>query len=95
MWAACSQEGHGYQAIYNFILHQQPQEFCATISALYQCVKKCSQAMLCLSVFSCAQYSAATVLYLLNYNWPINDDRHIFYAVKVGFAAKSRKECQW
>ena len=24
-------------------LHQQPQEFCATISALYQCVKKCSQ----------------------------------------------------
>ena len=48
-----------------------------------------------LSVFSCAQYSAATVLYLLNYNWPINDDRHIFYAVKVGFAAKSRKKCQW
>ena len=24
-------------------LHQQPQDFCATISALYQCVKKCSQ----------------------------------------------------
>ena len=24
-------------------LPQQPQEFCATISALYQCVKKCSQ----------------------------------------------------
>ena len=24
-------------------LHQQPQEFCATISALYQCVKKCSK----------------------------------------------------
>ena len=24
-------------------LHQQPQEFCTTISALYQCVKKCSQ----------------------------------------------------
>ena len=24
-------------------LHQQPQEFNATISALYQCVKKCSQ----------------------------------------------------
>ena len=24
-------------------LHQQPQEFCATISALYQCVKNCSQ----------------------------------------------------
>ena len=24
-------------------LHQHPQEFCATISALYQCVKKCSQ----------------------------------------------------
>ena len=24
-------------------LHQQPQELCATISALYQCVKKCSQ----------------------------------------------------
>ena len=24
-------------------LHQQPQGFCATISALYQCVKKCSQ----------------------------------------------------
>ena len=24
-------------------LHQQPQEFCATISALYKCVKKCSQ----------------------------------------------------
>ena len=24
-------------------LHQQPQEFCATISALYQCVKKCPQ----------------------------------------------------
>ena len=24
-------------------LHQQPQEFCATISALYQCLKKCSQ----------------------------------------------------
>ena len=24
-------------------LHQQPQDFCATISALYQCFKKCSQ----------------------------------------------------
>ena len=24
-------------------LHQQPQNFCATISALYQCFKKCSQ----------------------------------------------------
>ena len=24
-------------------LHQQPQELCATISALYQCVEKCSQ----------------------------------------------------
>ena len=24
-------------------LHQQPQKICATISALYQCVKKCSQ----------------------------------------------------
>ena len=24
-------------------LHLQPQEFCATISVLYQCVKKCSQ----------------------------------------------------
>ena len=24
-------------------LHQQPQDFCATISALYQCVRKCSQ----------------------------------------------------
>ena len=33
--------------------------------------------------FSCAQYSAATVLYLLNHKWPINDDRHISYAVKV------------
>ena len=31
--------------------------------------------MLCLSGFTCAQYSVATVLYLLNYNWPINDDR--------------------
>ena len=24
-------------------MHQQPQDFCATISALYQCFKKCSQ----------------------------------------------------
>ena len=24
-------------------LHQQPPDFCATISALYQCFKKCSQ----------------------------------------------------